>query len=71
MLQNTIETHLVKKQSTAPKVCTSCNNKISPGELYHLEKGVNEHLHSLIARKFCSTCYTKYGEQMLLRGKNE
>ena len=68
MLQNTIETHLVKKQSTSPKVCTSCNNKILPDELYHLEKGVKEHLHSLLARKFCSDCYAKYGETLLLRG---
>jgi len=38
------------------------------GELYHLEKGVKEHLHSLLARKFCSDCYAKYGEITLLKG---
>ena len=61
-----IETHLVKKVTKFPKVCTNCNNKISVGNAYHLEEGVKEHLHSLIARQFCSDCYAKYGERKLL-----
>jgi len=63
-----IKTKLNKKQSKFPKVCTNCDNTINPGEIYHLEAGVNEHLHSLIARQFCSECYAKYGEQSLLKG---
>jgi len=66
MLQKSIETHLVKKTSKSLKVCNKCNNKIAPGEMYHLEKGVKEHLHSLLARRFCSDCYAKYGEKSLL-----
>ena len=66
-----IETHLVKKTSKSPKVCTNCNNKILPGEVYHLEEGVEEHLHSLIARQFCSECYAKYGERILISGKKK
>ena len=71
MLSNQIKTHLVKKQSDSPKVCTYCNNTISKGELYHLEQGISEHLHSLLARTYCSNCYAKYGENKLLRGKNK
>jgi uncharacterized protein with PIN domain len=71
MIQNQIETHLVRKQSKFPNVCTYCNNPISSDDIFYAEEGVKEHIHSLIARKFCSTCYTKYGEQMLLIGKNE
>ena len=61
-----IETHLLKKIAKFPRVCTNCNNKIQMGDMYHLEEGVKEHLHSLIAREFCSDCYAKYGEKKLL-----
>ena len=62
-----IETHLVKKVAKFPRVCTNCKNEIHIGNAYHHEEGVKEHLHSLIARQFCSNCYAKYGEQKLLK----
>ncbi|MFW6122456.1 MAG: hypothetical protein ACOC80_16365 [Petrotogales bacterium] len=68
MVENQIKTRLIRKQSRLPTVCTYCDRKISPDEIYYLEKGVKEHIHSLIARKFCSDCYTKYGEKELLFG---
>ena len=58
-----IQTHLVKKVAKFPKVCNNCKEKIKTGDTYHLERGVNEHLHSLLARQFCSECYSKYGEK--------
>jgi len=61
-----IETHLVKKVAKFPKVCTNCRKQISPGIAFHHEEGVKEHLHSLLARQFCSDCYAKYGEKKLL-----
>ncbi len=61
-----IQTHLIKKVANSSKVCTNCNQQILKGETYHLEEGVEEHLHSLIARKFCYNCYGKYGEKKLL-----
>ena len=61
-----IETYLKKKIAKFPRVCTNCNNQINIGEAYHIEEGVKEHLHSLIAREFCSECYAKYGQQKLL-----
>jgi hypothetical protein len=63
-----IETHLVKKVAKFPKVCTNCNNEIVIGNLFHQEQGVKEHLHSLIARQYCSDCYIRYGEKKLLIG---
>ncbi len=62
-----IKTHLVKKTAKNPVVCTNCDNKIEKGKNYHIEEGVSEHLHSLLARKFCSDCYAKYGEKKLLK----
>ena len=64
-----IETHLVKKIAREKIVCTNCDKQINEGEAYHLEKGVSEHLHSLLARKYCSDCYSKYGEIKLLSKK--
>ena len=71
MIQNQMETHLVLRQLKSPAVCTYCNNTISPDVFSYIEEGVKEHIHSLIARKFCAECYSKYGEQKLLKGKNE
>jgi len=63
-----IQTRLIKKTASSTKVCTSCDKEISKGEVYHLEEGVNEHIHSLLARNFCSNCYARYGEKKLLKG---
>ena len=61
-----IETRLIKKTAKAKRICTQCNNEIVSGSVYHLEEGVNEHIHSLLAREFCTSCYAKYGEHKLL-----
>jgi hypothetical protein len=63
-----IETQLNKRVAKFPRVCTNCNTEIPIDDVYHREEGVNEHLHSLIARQFCSECYAKYGERKLLSG---
>jgi uncharacterized protein with PIN domain len=63
-----VKTRLVKKIAKFPKVCTSCNTQISSGDAYHLEEGVDHHIHSLLARLYCSDCYAKYGEKKLLTG---
>jgi len=68
---NKIDTRLVVKQSKFPTVCISCNKTINAGEMHYIEEGKIEHLHSLIARKFCSSCYAKYGEQNLLKGPDK
>jgi len=63
-----IQTYLTKKVANSNKICTNCDKEIQTGEVFHLEKGANEHLHSLLARTFCSECYAKYGEKRLLKG---
>jgi hypothetical protein len=68
MLENQNKTYLVKKQSKFPTVCTNCDSKIASDEVHYLEEGIEDHIHSLIARKFCSDCYAKYGERILIRG---
>jgi len=60
------QTCLIKKVASSSNVCTNCNQTINKGEIYHLEEGIEKHLHSLIARKFCYKCYGKYGEKKLL-----
>jgi hypothetical protein len=67
MERKEIQTRLVKKVAKSPRVCTNCNDEVPIGDVYHLEQGVNEHLHSLLARNFCSECYAKYGERSLLK----
>ena len=64
-----METHLAKKVAKFPKVCTSCDSEIPAGNVYHMEEGTDEHLHSLLARYYCSDCYAKYGEIKLLSTK--
>jgi uncharacterized protein with PIN domain len=68
VLNMDIQTHLIKKVASNSKFCTNCNKQIPRGDAYHLEEGVNQHIHSLIARNFCSNCYAKYGEKKLLKG---
>jgi hypothetical protein len=63
-----IKTHLVKKVARDSKVCTNCDKTINEGDIYHLEEGINQHIHSLLARHYCSECYAKYGEKKLLYG---
>ena len=67
MNKKEMKTKLKKKQSLDPEICTYCGNKIEQGNIFHLEIGVNDHLHSLLARRFCNNCYSRYGEQFLLR----
>ena len=66
-----IQTHLVRKTAVSPLLCTLCTNKIEPGVVFHLEEGVDEHLHSLLARRYCMDCYAKHGEKQLLKGSEK
>ena len=69
MVNKGIETRLVKKTAKTTKVCTNCDNQIFVGAIFHREEGVDQHLHSLIARQYCSGCYAKYGGIKLLKQK--
>jgi hypothetical protein len=47
-------------------VCIYCDKPIHPDILHYVEEGITGHIHSLIARKYCQLCYSKYGEEYLL-----
>ncbi len=68
-MEKVSETRLVKRHSQFPTVCIYCNAQILPNNLHYVEEGIKEHIHSLIARKYCEVCYVKYGEQILLHEK--
>jgi uncharacterized protein with PIN domain len=70
-MEKVIATRLVKRHSLFPTVCIYCNQQITPDSLHYVEEGISEHIHSLIARKYCESCYTKYGEQILLHDKQK
>ena len=70
MEKKVLETRLVRRHSQFPTVCIYCNNQIPPDNLHYVEEGITDHIHSLIARKYCESCYTKYGEQILLHEKS-
>jgi len=69
MVKKEIHTHLIRKTATSPLVCTLCTAKIETGQVYHVEEGVTEHLHSLLARRFCIDCYAKDGEKQLINSQ--
>jgi uncharacterized protein with PIN domain len=66
MMEKKFVTRLIKRHSQFPTVCIYCDKQILPNSLHYVEEGVTEHIHSLIAQKYCESCYTKYGEQLLL-----
>ena len=61
-----MKTHLVKKVAKFTRICSNCDKEIMIGEVFHLEEGIDEHIHSLLARSFCSDCYARYGAEKLL-----
>jgi len=67
MMEKNLQTCLVTRHSQFPTVCIYCDKQILPNDLHYVEKGIETHIHSLIARKYCEECYKKYGEQLLLR----
>ena len=69
MEKKLLETRLVRRHSQFPTVCIYCNKQIPPDDLHYVEEGITDHIHSLIARKYCESCYTKFGEQILLHEK--
>ncbi len=71
MESKVLETRLVKRHSQFPTVCIYCNKQIPADDLHYVEEGITTHIHSLIARKYCTTCYTKFGENILLREKTK
>ena len=66
-METNLQTELVTRHSQFPTVCIYCSKQIPANDLHYVEKGINSHIHSLIARKFCKDCYMKFGDHLLLR----
>lgn len=45
--------------------CNKCGNKINMGEVYYSERLKDRFLHSLHLKKFCNSCYAKFGDGLL------
>ena len=56
---------LKKTKSRISHVCYNCGNNISPTEIYYREHIDDTFLHSLHAKKYCSSCYEKLGDTLL------
>ena len=56
---------LKETKARAHHVCFNCGNDILPGETYYREYIEDKFLHSLHAKKYCSSCYEKFGNKLL------
>lgn len=59
------KTYLKKVKARVIHRCMICNNIIVPRELYYRETNEDKHLQTPHAKKFCSNCYQKYGDNLL------
>lgn len=46
-------------------ICHRCGEEISPGKTYYREHIEDKFLHSVHAKKFCSSCFERYGDKLL------
>jgi len=56
---------LKKTNARSHHVCYRCGKEISPDETYYREHIKDKFLHSLHAKKYCFSCYKKYGDKLL------
>jgi len=61
---------LRKTKARTQHICHKCGREISTGAIYYREKIKDKFLHSLHAKKYCSVCYEKYGDDLLLQSNN-
>jgi len=57
--------YLKRTKARAVHHCDRCNDLIEPGEYYYAETQKDRFLHSLHAKRLCSECYEKDGNQLL------
>lgn len=56
---------LKKTKARTQHVCYKCSKEISLGETYYREHIEDKFLHSLHSKKYCSSCFEKYGDRVL------
>ncbi|OGF63750.1 MAG: hypothetical protein A2Y62_09355 [Candidatus Fischerbacteria bacterium RBG_13_37_8] len=57
---------LKKTKARTSHICHICGKEIYPDEFYYKEHIEDKFLHSLHAKKYCTECYEKYGESLML-----
>jgi len=57
--------YLKKTKARTVHQCNQCNCTIEPEEYYYAETQKDKFLQSLHAKRFCSKCYEKFGDQLL------
>lgn len=62
---------LKETKARSQHVCYKCNINISPGEVYYGEYVKDKFLHSLNDKKFCHSCFEKYGVRLLSMTKSK
>jgi len=45
--------------------CSKCAQEIVPGENYYKEHIKDKYIHTLGFKKYCASCYERYGDQLL------
>nr|MDO8083131.1 hypothetical protein [Candidatus Freyarchaeota archaeon] len=60
---------LKETKARSHHVCHRCGKGILPDEIYYREHIEDKFLHNLHAKKYCSSCYEKYGNDLLLKRK--
>jgi len=63
--------YLKKTKARTVHHCDRCNDLIEPDEYYYAETEKDRFLHSLHAKRFCSKCYEKDGNQLLSTKRKE
>ena len=56
---------LKKTKARTQHLCSKCNKAVLPGVIYYKEHIEDKFLHSLHAKKYCSECYKKHGDDLL------
>ena len=59
------KTYLKKFKASEVYMCAICENRIEPEEVCYRETDEDHFLQWLHAKKFCSNCYQKYGDNLL------
>lgn len=55
-------------KSRTRHICSNCNSTIEIGSSYYSEQIKDKFLQSLNIKKFCESCYEKYGNKLLEMG---
>jgi len=61
---------LKKVKARTNHICSKCGKEINPNDIYYKEHINDKFLHNLHAKKYCISCYKKYGDA-LLKGKGK